>query len=503
MTESRPEQFFAEIVARLDAKQPFALATVVHTAGSTPQKAGARAVFLPDGRVLGTLGGGCMEAEARRRALELISDELRVTSDEDRPGRDSSLLLDLHLDDDFGWDDGLICGGSAQIFIQPIRSADLPVGEAPADRKVGATDGEACIASPTPNAQPPTPKAHSAYAAALALKAERRRGMLALVVAAPSPADVGRTVLVPEEGPLVGALKDAGLAEAVVTNARRLLTEGGEAPKRVTISEPQATLFLEPILPRPVLLIMGAGHIGTALTHYGARIGFEVVVVDDRASFANRERLPDADQVIVDSVVDVARRWPKTPETYVVLVTRGHRNDAVALREFIGTPCGYVGMIGSRRKVLTIYEEFLDQGIATPEQLSHIHAPIGLDIGALSVDEIAVSIAAELIAIRRGRRDGTTRPARADCPEAAIPAEPAHSVSSDHSLTPSLSHSLIPDGETNHAHGHSPGGGRVAADGDAQAALAVRQRERDRTGRPLAASLPDRRRTGRGGPPRG
>src|SRR5262249_20391107 len=127
MTESRSEQFFEEIVSRLDAKQPFALATVVHTAGSTPQKAGARAIFLPDGRVLGTLGGGCMEAEARRRALELIPTG-ELTTETQRHGdgegesvedkRSAPLLLDLHLDDDFGWDDGLICGGSAQIFIQ-------------------------------------------------------------------------------------------------------------------------------------------------------------------------------------------------------------------------------------------------------------------------------------------------------------------------------------------------------------------------------------------------
>jgi len=506
MTESRPEQFFEEIVARLDAKQPFALATVVHTAGSTPQKAGARAIFLPDGRVLGTLGGGCMEAEARRRALELIrtggfNTETRRHGEGDDSGVGSHspppLLLDLHLDDDFGWDDGLICGGSAQILIQSMSSADLPVGEAL------ATAGEAPGAGPTPDPQPLTPPPHSAYAAALALKAERRRGMLALVVAAPSPSDVGRALLVPEEGPSVGALEDAALADQVVTTARRLLAEGGEAPKRVTVADPQAALFLEPILPRPVLLIMGAGHIGTALTHYAARIGFQVVVVDDRASFANRERLPDAAQVLVDSVVEVARRWPKTPETYVVLVTRGHRNDAVALREFIGTSCGYVGMIGSRRKVLTIYEEFLAEGIATPEQLAQIHAPIGLDIGALSVDEIAVSIAAELIAVRRGRRDGQTGTARADCPEAVLSPATVPSGSSDHPLTPSLPHSLIPEGEANHAHGNPPGGGRIAADGDAQAALAVRQRERDRTGRPLAASLPDRRRAGRSGPPRG
>jgi xanthine dehydrogenase accessory factor len=306
----------------------------------------------------------------------------------------------------------------------------------------------------------------------------------------------------------VGGLIHAALAEEITTAARRLLDEGGEAPRRLTVAEGGATLFLEPILPRPVLLIMGAGHVGGALTHYAARIGFEVAVVDDRASFANRERLPDADQVIVDSAVEVARHWPKTPETYVVLVTRGHRNDAVALREFIGTPCGYVGMIGSRRKVLTIYDEFLAEGIATPEQLAQIHAPIGLDIGALSVDEIALSIAAELIAVRRARRDGGTGRRgdggmRTDCPEGASPRDAVSSVGPDRPVAPSPRRPAAAAEEATHAHGDRTGGGRIAADGDAQAALAVRQRQRDRSGRPLAASLPDRRRAGSGGPPRG
>jgi xanthine dehydrogenase accessory factor len=505
MTDNRPEQFFGEILALLDQPRPFALATVVHTSGSTPQKAGARALFLPDGRVLGTLGGGCMEAESRRRALELISGPASPERSNAQPPE--HLLLDLHLDDDFGWDDGLICGGSAQIFIQPLCSADLPVGEQ-AGRKPGATMGEVVepepaptpnAQRPTPDPQPPTPNPHAAYAAAIALKDERRRGMLAMVVEAPSPADIGRTLLVPEEGPMVGALKDAALAEEVTATARRLLEEGGEAPRRLRLSEGAATLYLEPVLPRPVLLIMGAGHVGTALTHYASRIGFEVVVVDDRASFANRERLPDADQVIVDSVVEVARRWPKTPETYVVLVTRGHRNDAVTLRELIGAPCAYVGMIGSRRKVLTIYEEFLAEGIATPEQLARVHAPIGLDIGALTVDEIALSIAAELIAVRRQgsgvrgqgseRQGSEVRGQGSGQAEAALP-----------ELTPDPS-PLTPGAER-HANSDCAGGGGVPADGDAEAALAVRQRERDRTGRPLAASLPDRRRAGSSGPPR-
>jgi xanthine dehydrogenase accessory factor len=407
------QQLYPELVELLTQGQPFSLATVVHTAGSTPQKAGARAIFLPDGRVLGTLGGGCMEAESRRRGLELIQ------------GGDP-LFYELHLDDDFGWDDGLICGGTAQIFIQPMRQLD---------------------------AQP--------FADAIALRENHGRGVLATVVASSTPEGVGATLLVHDEsedaptGATTGAMPPE-LSAAVVDAARAHLAEGREAPRRVALAGDLGIVYLEPILPRPTLLIAGAGHVGAALAHYGARIGFEVVVVDDRPSFANHERLPDADQVLVEGIVGAVRRWPKTPETYVVIVTRGHRNDAVVLRELIGTPVAYIGMIGSRRKVLTIYEEFLAEGLATREQLARVHAPIGLDIAAVSVDEIALSIAAELIMVRRGQTDG---------------------------------------------HGDRAGSGGVAADGETEGALALRERERSRGGRPLAGTLPDRRGAGRRRPP--
>src|SRR5205809_6398411 len=141
------EPILRDIARLLENRAPFALATVVHTAGSTPQKAGARAIFLPDGRVLGTLGGGCMEAEARRRGLGLIS-------------RGDPELFDLHLDDDFGWDDGLICGGSASILIQPTRGLD------------------------------PAP-----FQAALDLREARGRGVFCVVAAAPEPGLVGHTCL--------------------------------------------------------------------------------------------------------------------------------------------------------------------------------------------------------------------------------------------------------------------------------------------------------------------
>jgi xanthine dehydrogenase accessory factor len=244
-----------------------------------------------------------------------------------------------------------------------------------------------------------------------------------------------------ELGSLQGAVEDA---------AHALLQEGREEPKRVLLKDPDAALYLEPLLPKPVCFIAGAGHIGAALAHYAARCGFEVAVVDDRPSLCNAERIPDATHILVGDIVETVRAWPKRRDTYWVIVTRGHKHDAVVLRELVKVPSDYLGMIGSKRKILTIYEEFLEQGLATPEELSRIHAPLGLDVGAVTVDEIALCIAAELVMVRRkGVEHGRGRSYR-DC----------------------------------------AGGGGVAANGDAQAALAVRLRDRDTGGRPLAESLP-------------
>src|SRR5947207_10758082 len=173
------QQLYPELVELLTHGQPFSLATVVHTSGSTPQKAGARAIFLPDGRVLGTLGGGCMEMESRRRALELIQSPPSAPASEDPASGAPPLLLDLHLDDDFGWDDGLICGGSAQIFIQPMSAATSEV-----------------------------------YAAALALHAERGRGALVSLVSGGPPEALGRPVLIREDGTAAGELPPSPLGEA-------------------------------------------------------------------------------------------------------------------------------------------------------------------------------------------------------------------------------------------------------------------------------------------------
>ncbi len=159
-------------------------------------------------------------------------------------------------------------------------------------------------------------------------------------------------------------------------------------------------LVAEPFFPQPRLIVFGAGHIGKALCELGSRLGFLVTVVDDRAEFANRERLPDADQVICERFDRSFERLHFGPQAYVVLVTRGHLHDTACLREVVRRPWAYAGMIGSRRRVHGVKEQLIDEG--TPrEVVEKVNAPIGLDIGAVTPEEITISILAQVISYRR------------------------------------------------------------------------------------------------------
>jgi len=156
------------------------------------------------------------------------------------------------------------------------------------------------------------------------------------------------------------------------------------------------------------LVIVGAGHVGRALAHLGKRLDFEVTVIDDRPEFAHLRRIPEADVLLVDEIRRAVRDFPVSSDTFVVIVTRGHRHDAEALRACIHSPAAYIGMIGSKRKVALMRQEFLKEGWATAAEFDRVHAPIGLDIGSTTVEEIAVSIAAELVLVRSRARQGET-----------------------------------------------------------------------------------------------
>ncbi len=165
----------------------------------------------------------------------------------------------------------------------------------------------------------------------------------------------------------------------------------------------QMEVFIEPLEAPPALYVFGAGHVGFYVARLASDAGFEVHVVDDRAAFANRERFPGAAEVVVDDIPTWLSATTLPQSAYAVIVTRGHRHDLDALQALASRPLRYLGLIGSRAKVARIYEQLLAQGQTRLEALSHVHAPIGLDIGAVTPQEIAVSIVAELVAVRRGR----------------------------------------------------------------------------------------------------
>ena len=163
------------------------------------------------------------------------------------------------------------------------------------------------------------------------------------------------------------------------------------------------SIFLEPVFPDPHLIIVGAGHIGKALCHLGKLLDFQVTVIDDRPEHANQENLPDADLILSNDIEKDLTGLMITDNSYIVIVTQGHKKDAVALRQCIHSQAAYIGMIGSKRKTRLMKEEFIDKHWATQEELDRIYAPIGIDIQSKTVQEIAVSIAAQLIQIRQGK----------------------------------------------------------------------------------------------------
>ncbi len=231
---------------------------------------------------------------------------------------------------------------------------------------------------------------------------------------APSP---GQKVIVHADGRLEGSLGNAALEaairEAAVDQVRRdeialvSLGLGGERlPPRRTVTPPPATtpyveVALEPLLPPPRLVIVGAGHIAVPLARLAKILGFHVTVIDDRARFASRERFPDADELVVDEFDAAIARQTITPWTYLVLVTRGHEHDEATLQQVVESPAPYIGMIGSRRRVLLVFERLAARGV--PDHfLDRVYAPIGLDIGARTPEEIALAIMAEIVNVRRG-----------------------------------------------------------------------------------------------------
>ena len=251
------------------------------------------------------------------------------------------------------------------------------------------------------------------YEEIVELRRQGRRGAVATIttVRGSIPSFQTAKMLVRDDGSIVGTI-GGGCVEAEVWQAAREVMEE-EKPRTLTFnlnSNPKydtglvcggtLEVFIEPVLPPAMLYVFGAGHVAFNLYKVAKVAGFEVIVVDDRESYANRERFPDAREVIADDFDEVTRRLHVPESAYIVIVTRGHRDDMRILRWAVNRETRYVGMIGSRRKTIAIYKELEQEGIAA-EKFANIHAPVGLEIGAVTPEEIAVAIVAEMIAVRR------------------------------------------------------------------------------------------------------
>jgi len=258
----RNEDVFEAVAEALQRGEPAALVTIIRAQGSTPQRVGAKMLVFPDGRTVGTIGGGCYENEAFWKARTAIETRQPV-------------IAKYELADDIAEESGLICGGQMEVYIDPLE-------------------------------------------------------------------------------------------------------------------------------PAPELYLVGAGHVSYHLARAAHEVGFKLHIVDDREKFANAERFPDANEIVVDAIPEWLTRARLPAHAFAVILTRGHRHDLDALRALAPKPIRYLGLIGSRAKVVRLTEALEEEGIP-PEQLRRVHSPVGLDIGAVTPQEIAISILAEMIAVKYGK----------------------------------------------------------------------------------------------------
>jgi xanthine dehydrogenase accessory factor len=303
--------FLESLPAALADGHPFALGIISEIKGSSPQRQGAKALFFADGRIQGTLGGGCLEAEIQDRARRALLTGEPAT-------------FELVLDHDFGWDDGLICGGKVCGLILP-RAAEA-----------------------------------------------------------------------------------AGVWRAL-TQARGTLVWGVKQDFTIALvgeSDADAWLYQETAAPPCALWIAGSGHVAQAVAPLALEVGFAVTVFDDRPNLANHAHFPEAVQFRVDYWEKLLREPAPGRPAFGLIVTRGHQHDALVLKEWVHRPFVFLGMIGSRRKARLIFSQFLEDKLAAADELARVACPVGLDIAAASVAEIAVSVIAQFIQKRAEKVSG-------------------------------------------------------------------------------------------------
>ena len=342
-----------ETVRLIENGEPCVLVSVVRTKGSTPQKPGAKLLVKKDGSGIGTLGGGCVEGDIWFAAQEILRH------------KSGPEFKDYYLNEDIAARDGLVCGGTMYFFIEPIVNNSKFVHHA--KEILTAYDGG-----------PPVG--------------------IATIVRSSYQQDLGNKVMLRDDGTVVGSLGSQMADKLAIESIRKIMDLGNNTH---LIIDDNTEIFVEGFTTPPTVVIMGGGHVGKATYDLASTLGFRTFVVDDRAEFANTTRFPMAEGTIVSDFSTGLNEIPINTNTYIVIATRGHHHDDIALESAINKDAIYVGLMGSKRKTILIYKRLLNKGYSS-EKLRTIYAPIGLDLGAITPEEIAVSIISEIIMIRRG-----------------------------------------------------------------------------------------------------
>jgi len=346
----------SELFEHLDrlrtAEGKVALATLVNTRGTTPRKEGAKMLVGEGGRILGSVTiGGCVDAQVIEEAASVLSTH-------------KPRLLQLDLGDEEAWEIGLTCGGTIEVFVEPV---DL---EKPDDATLALYERL---------------KAHA-----------EAGGRGAMLTRLEGSAD-GAKMLVFDSGPHEGSLGDAALDAASVAVADVAIKAG----KSSTLTVEGVRIFAEVFVPASILLVVGAGHVAMPMVTLARVLGFKTIVVDGRPRFATRERFPDVDDLKIGIPSELIRGVPLVASTALVLVAHDYKYDLPVLRHALETPVGYIGLLGSSRRGKAILD-LLREDSVSEAALSRVHVPIGLDLGAQSAPEIALAVLAEILTVQRG-----------------------------------------------------------------------------------------------------
>jgi xanthine dehydrogenase accessory factor len=336
----------------LEKGATFVLATIVSHRGSTPRTAGSRMIITGDGRSIGTIGGGLLEARAMARGVALIS-----------CGQSAMMPFDLSFSTVDTMD--MICGGQAEVLLD-------------------------CIA--------PTPSNLAVFDRWQAMIGNRKMGWLLTIVAGDDTIVRTDHCLLTDDGELIGKWPRSD------AERQQVVTAAMEAATITCVVLENAFAVVVPMPRVSTVHLFGAGHVAQYTATVAHMVGFRVVVADDRAEYANAQRFPSAHDIRVLERFDRALAGQSLGrEDYVVILTRGHLHDQTVLAQALLTEAGYIGMIGSRRKRAAIYAALRKKDFSQPD-INRVHSPVGVSIGAETPEEIAVSIVAELIAIRAGHQ---------------------------------------------------------------------------------------------------